>query len=403
MVEVWRTAIEQRRSVEVSLNELGISRPASDWFESERVTRLVAVPLEVRGQQLGVLLTGLAPSARPAAELERVESYATLATAALWGEDREKRLSEVESSYRAVLETSSEWILVLDPKGTIREASCSARQSLGLEPARLGRVQLEDLFSPSAREAIVAWRTATWSGQARAPLEAQLSSENLVRLRFRGGPRNVDREESRWHVAVEDIAALRASEQSSSQAEVELRTVLDSVDSGVLLFDLEGRVRLVNDRFMQLVGLDRRRTAELATFEALVEAIAGHFREPLAFAVRWRELLGRTEEASWDELELMRPTRKVIERFSRPVMDAGGQRLGWLEVYRDITGQRLIHSKLLQTEKMAALGPFGAGHPPWVEQSIAQHHGEPAVPVRPRPGPGTGRGRSLDLSGGGRS
>src|SRR5205807_2150125 len=96
------------------------------------------------------------------------------------------------------LETSSEWILVLDPKGTIREASCSARQSLGLEPARLGRVQLEDLFSPSAREAIVAWRTATWSGQARAPLEAQLSSENLVRLRFRGGPRNVDREESRW-------------------------------------------------------------------------------------------------------------------------------------------------------------------------------------------------------------
>src|SRR5947209_595108 len=261
MVEVWRTAIEQRRSVEVSLNELGISRPASDWFESERVTRLVAVPLEVRGQQLGVLLTGLAPSARPAAELERVESYATLATAALWGQDREKRLSEVESSYRAVLETSSEWILVLDPKGTIREASCSARQSLGLEPARLGRVQLEDLFSPSAREAIVAWRTATWSAEARA----------------------------------------------------------------------------------------------------LVEAIAGHFREPLAFAVRWRELLGRTEEASWDELELMRPTRKVIERFSRPVMDAGGQRLGWLEVYRDITGQRLIHSKLLQTEKMAALGQLVSG------------------------------------------
>src|SRR3989449_8142417 len=57
----------------------------------------------------------------------------------------------------------------------------------------------------------------------------------------------------------------------------------------------------------------------------------------------------------------MRPTRKVIERFSRPVMDAGGQRLGWLEVYRDITGQRLIHSKLLQTEKMAALGQLVSG------------------------------------------
>ena len=38
-----------------------------------------------------------------------------------------------------------------------------------------------------------------------------------------------------------------------------------------------------------------------------------------------------------------------------------GTRLGWLEVYRDITGQRLIQSKLLQTEKMAALGQLVSG------------------------------------------
>jgi two-component system NtrC family sensor kinase len=38
-----------------------------------------------------------------------------------------------------------------------------------------------------------------------------------------------------------------------------------------------------------------------------------------------------------------------------------GTRLGWLEVYRDITAQRLIQSKLLQTEKMAALGQLVSG------------------------------------------
>ncbi len=38
-----------------------------------------------------------------------------------------------------------------------------------------------------------------------------------------------------------------------------------------------------------------------------------------------------------------------------------GRALGWLEVYRDITGQRLIQSKLLQTEKMAALGQLVSG------------------------------------------
>jgi len=35
--------------------------------------------------------------------------------------------------------------------------------------------------------------------------------------------------------------------------------------------------------------------------------------------------------------------------------------VGWLEVYRDITSQRLIQSKLLQTEKMAALGQLVSG------------------------------------------
>ena len=67
------------------------------------------------------------------------------------------------------------------------------------------------------------------------------------------------------------------------------------------------------------------------------------------------------DEASWDEFELIRPSRKIVERFARPLYKPDGTRLGWLEVYRDITGQRLIQSKLLQTEKMAALGQLVSG------------------------------------------
>jgi two-component system NtrC family sensor kinase len=51
----------------------------------------------------------------------------------------------------------------------------------------------------------------------------------------------------------------------------------------------------------------------------------------------------------------------VIERYGRPVRDSQGCRIGWLEVYRDITNQRLIQSKMLQTEKMAALGQLVSG------------------------------------------
>jgi len=52
---------------------------------------------------------------------------------------------------------------------------------------------------------------------------------------------------------------------------------------------------------------------------------------------------------------------RYVERFVRPLLDASGARVGWLEVYRDITGQRLMQSKRLQTEKMAALGQLVSG------------------------------------------
>jgi two-component system NtrC family sensor kinase len=60
-------------------------------------------------------------------------------------------------------------------------------------------------------------------------------------------------------------------------------------------------------------------------------------------------------------LELVRPARRVLERFSRPVLDAEGRSLGWLEIYSDVTGKRQTQSKMLQTEKMAALGQLVSG------------------------------------------
>jgi two-component system NtrC family sensor kinase len=58
---------------------------------------------------------------------------------------------------------------------------------------------------------------------------------------------------------------------------------------------------------------------------------------------------------------MVRPARKVFERYARPVLDVEGRRLGWLELYRDITAERQIQAKLLQTEKMAALGQLVSG------------------------------------------
>ena len=153
----------------------------------------------------------------------------------------------------------------------------------------------------------------------------------------------------------------RALLTAEGRVEAEMAGLMDSIDSGILLLDAEGNIRVASDRFAAIMGVETRRLLELRTVEAMIDHLAWRFARPSETAAHWREHLHRGHEATWNEFELSRPTRKIVERFAKPLFSPDGTRLGWLEVYRDITGQRLIQSKLLQTEKMAALGQLVSG------------------------------------------
>lgn len=155
---------------------------------------------------------------------------------------------------------------------------------------------------------------------------------------------------------VEEVAAA-----DGALLEAELRSVLDAVPAGVLLLSGTGQIRFTNARFAQLFGLDFRTVSGIEEYESLAAILNGRFRDAKAFSYRWRANLQGAREAACDELEVSLPARRVLERYSRPVIDVGGRAVGWLETFQDITSQRHFRSKLLQTEKMAALGQLVSG------------------------------------------
>lgn len=159
----------------------------------------------------------------------------------------------------------------------------------------------------------------------------------------------------------QDQSARRTLQEAKGRLEVELAGLVDSIDSGVLLFDVEGKIRLASDRLASILGFKKRQILELGNIEDLINRVACHFTRPVETMARWRDHVLRDQEASWDEFELNHPSRRVVEQFARPLYSPDGTRLGRLEVYRDVTGQRLIHTKFLQTEKMAALGQLVSG------------------------------------------
>ena len=150
------------------------------------------------------------------------------------------------------------------------------------------------------------------------------------------------------------------SAEAESRAEAVLATILESMECGILLFGPGGDLWAVNDRFAGILGIEPERLRELSNLDQVVEKVAPQFAHGESVAARWRQRF-RNGEAFWDELELAKPEKKIVERHARPVLDRYKQPLGWLEVHRDITSQRQIESRLFHSERLAALGQMVSG------------------------------------------
>jgi signal transduction histidine kinase/ActR/RegA family two-component response regulator len=260
-----------------------------------------------------------------------------------------------EAAFQAVFDSSAEALLVIDSAGVIQRASQRARELLRLQDASIRRAGLKDVLPGSTAEQL-----ARWHGPPEAvpqSMDASLASGFPIRVTLRA----VLPGTQQLLVCLEVGSVVERAEVKGRQAEAELRAVLDSVDVAIILFDPSGRVRFSSVRFGQLFGIEERQLEKITQYEEFRELVAERFRDPEAFAAPWKPFVQGGGEPGHDELEILRPARRVIERFSRPVLDAQKQPVGWLELYSDVTGERRLQSKMLRTEKMAALGQLVSG------------------------------------------
>jgi two-component system NtrC family sensor kinase len=264
---------------------------------------------------------------------------------------------QTDQAFNAVFDSSEEALVLIDSAGLIQRANRRARELLRLKDAANSHAGLGDFISePPAEQLASLWTHPRHAGRPHG-LDASLASGFPVRITLR----SILPGSQHLLLCMEEGSIVRRAEAKWRQLEAELRSVLDSVQAGVIVLDPFGRVRFSNARFGQLFGLNARELQKIADFEALEELIAERFRSPRAFAAPWKSYAAGSGEPVHDELELVRPGRRVLERFSRPVLDAEGHPLGWLELYSDVTGERQIQAKMLQTEKMAALGQLVSG------------------------------------------
>ena len=368
--QLWRNVLKDGRESEIPGETLENLSGASAEIPRAVLERVVAIPIEVRDVTRGVLMAGFLQSEDSGEDFPRLESYALLAASALDREAAREERTAYNENLRTIIADSGESLIVIDREGRILEASRAAAMLLFAPWGRMEGTHLEELFSSVARDAVVEWRErlqcaatpAAAKKEVHPPaLEAALERGGIVRLHLRREITGMGGNGPRWLVHVEDQGAQQTHREMEERLKAEMAGLLDSIESGVLLLDANGHILTASDRLGAIFGLESRRLLEFVSIDALIGSLSYQLLRPAETAARWRERVRQGDEASWDEFELVRPSRKIVERFARPLYKTDGTRLGWLEVYRDITGQRLIQSKLLQTEKMAALGQLVSG------------------------------------------
>jgi signal transduction histidine kinase/CheY-like chemotaxis protein len=401
--ETWQEALNKRHSVGVA--------PQAMWMHTT-IARIVAVPIEAEGKLLGVLLAGLQRRGASLGSLERLEYRASLAGLALARRAREQTTARVEEQHRAHLAETRDKLLLVDQRGRIAEVSASISELLtevgrlpeekeenaakrpaqdGLKNVQrvainlaafhedksngneLGRsihrrkiadscvgATLDSLFRAQDRCAVEQWRLLKTEGRkgrwnaGEETLEAEL--RNGIRVRLRVGLPSTS---GLTVISLAERAGPSATTDVVNNEQV-LGGVIEWLEEGVVLFDQHESVRTHNTRFEQLAGLGPLESAKGETLEGLILRMGRQSADPAKFAERWREL-ANIDGGTRDELRMIKPSARLLERTARPVFDAVGRKLGRVEVYRDLTAQRMFQSQLLQTEKLAALGQMVSG------------------------------------------
>jgi signal transduction histidine kinase/FixJ family two-component response regulator len=354
VAKLWRHALETRQ---IAGSEVPVT-----WAQAS-VTRVVALPLETEGQLLGILVAGFPAAAASIAILSRLELRARLAASTLLRSKRIEEESRRANAEQSLVDLVSDPIFLLDNSGRITATSRGARELLRRagQAAVLPSGNISDLFCSQDRERLRKWfqqvldpASPAQAVQREAP-QAELQSGVKVRVRLAPSL------QGQAPIVLLEPQETFESQPNADHAEAELRNVIEWVEEGVLLFDAHENVRAVNTRFEQMAGLAPEESGKLKTLEEWIARLAEQAVEPTQFAERWRELARNIQGGVREPMQMALPVPRVLERAARPVLDGIGRQVGRVEIYRDLTAERVFHSKLLQTEKLAALGQMVSG------------------------------------------
>jgi PAS domain S-box-containing protein len=155
---------------------------------------------------------------------------------------------------------------------------------------------------------------------------------------------------------VRDVTELMEAEQSLRESEGRFRSVVASINEGLLITDIDDVILDLNDRMTDLTGFSAEELKGKPAYELLV------------MADEWPNMLARNQqrvygEAETYEIKLRRKDGSWLwaEVSASPYRDTTDEVVGTLGIVSDITERKRLEAELLRVGRMTALGEMAQG------------------------------------------
>ncbi len=157
---------------------------------------------------------------------------------------------------------------------------------------------------------------------------------------------------------IEILTQRQRAEETLAQERNLLRTLIDHIPDYIYIKDTNSRFLLNNQAHARLMGYEKAEDIQGKTdFDTFPPEFAAKYYEDEQELIQLGQSLINQEETAIDPQgrELFVLTTKV------PVRDSSGNIMGFVGISRDITERKHLEAKLLQAQKMEAIGQLTAG------------------------------------------
>jgi diguanylate cyclase (GGDEF)-like protein/PAS domain S-box-containing protein len=272
----------------------------------------------------------------------------------------ERKLEKIVSLHNLVTENSRDAIILADFKGNRSYVSSAVERLAGWPPDKFAEFKSLELVHPAEMEAVKETIGALRSGVEGAMLECRVRTlsgdyiwvEANLRL-VRDAKTNVP---TGLLNIVRDVTERKLGEDSRAFHHSLIRAINEASLDAILVVNSDGNVVSYNRRFTEVwriatpdcVAPIHDASTPIPDGRVLVKA-ADQVTDPQAFVKRVQEIYADPDAV--DQCEIPLKDGRTIERYSTCLRSSGGQYLGRVWFFRDITERKLAEKRLQDAYK----------------------------------------------------